>query len=64
MDLWLSFLNFSKRHQTLEEVLRSYGRAVDLLGSDWRAPRPGKTRLCGASRGQLRQDQRAKTNAF
>ncbi|CAJ1341867.1 unnamed protein product, partial [Effrenium voratum] len=37
MDLWLSFLNFSKRHQTLEEVLRSYGRAVDLLGSDWRA---------------------------
>ena len=37
MDLWLSYLNFSKRHQTLEEVLRSYGRAVDLLGSDWRA---------------------------
>ena len=38
MDLWLSYLNFSKRHQTLEEVLRSYGRAVDLLGSDWREP--------------------------
>lgn len=37
MDLWLSYLNFSKRHQTLEEVLRSYGRAIDLLGSDWRA---------------------------
>mmetsp|Transcript_36083 Transcript_36083/g.83097 ORF Transcript_36083/g.83097 Transcript_36083/m.83097 type:complete len:837 (+) Transcript_36083:38-2548(+) len=37
LDLWLSFLNFSKRHQTLEEVLRSYGRAVDVLGSDWRA---------------------------
>ena len=37
MDLWLSFLNFSKRHQTLEEVLRSYGRALDVLGSDWRA---------------------------
>jgi len=37
LDLWLSFLNFSKRHQTLEEVLRSYGRAIDLLGSDWRS---------------------------
>eukprot|EP00439_Symbiodinium_sp_Y106_P068241 s2571_g11.t1 len=37
LDLWLSFLNFSKRHQTLEEVLRSYGRALDVLGSDWRA---------------------------
>mmetsp|Transcript_51883 Transcript_51883/g.93427 ORF Transcript_51883/g.93427 Transcript_51883/m.93427 type:complete len:846 (+) Transcript_51883:38-2575(+) len=37
LDLWLSYLNFSKRHQNLEEVLRSYQRAIDLLGTDWRA---------------------------
>lgn len=45
MDLWLSYLNFSKRHQTLEEVLRSYGRAIDLLGSDWRVPWHGARRV-------------------
>eukprot|EP00933_Yihiella_yeosuensis_P050692 TRINITY_DN48484_c0_g1_i1.p1 TRINITY_DN48484_c0_g1~~TRINITY_DN48484_c0_g1_i1.p1 ORF type:complete len:846 (+),score=196.37 TRINITY_DN48484_c0_g1_i1:101-2638(+) len=37
LDLWLSFLNFSKRHQNLEEVLKNYQRAIDMLGSDWRA---------------------------
>eukprot|EP00931_Biecheleriopsis_adriatica_P105082 TRINITY_DN79677_c0_g1_i1.p1 TRINITY_DN79677_c0_g1~~TRINITY_DN79677_c0_g1_i1.p1 ORF type:complete len:850 (-),score=186.97 TRINITY_DN79677_c0_g1_i1:79-2604(-) len=37
LDLWLSYLNFAKRHQTLEEVFRAYGRAIDLLGPNWRS---------------------------
>lgn len=37
LDLWLSFLGFSKRHQTLEEVIRNYQKAVDMLGTDWRS---------------------------
>lgn len=36
----LFFGGFPRRKllRTLEEVLRSYGRAIDLLGSDWRVP--------------------------
>mmetsp|Transcript_154807 Transcript_154807/g.269121 ORF Transcript_154807/g.269121 Transcript_154807/m.269121 type:complete len:874 (-) Transcript_154807:120-2741(-) len=37
LDLWSSYLNCVKRYQPLEEILRGYQRAIDVLGTDWRA---------------------------
>jgi len=37
LDLWSSYLTFCKRHRPVEEVLRAYQQATDLLGTDWRA---------------------------
>jgi len=37
LDLWSSYLTFCKRNLPVEEVIRAYQRAVDLLGTDWRA---------------------------
>jgi len=37
LDLWSSYLAVCKRHQPLEEIFRAFQRAVDLLGTDWRA---------------------------
>jgi len=36
LELWLSYLGFCKRLLPLEDVLRAYAQAVDLLGTDSR----------------------------
>jgi len=37
LDLWTSYLGFCKRFYSVEDVLRGYQRALDLLGMDPRA---------------------------
>lgn len=37
LDLWISYLHFSKRHRPLEDIFAAYREAVDMFGTDSRA---------------------------
>lgn len=37
LELWSSYITSCKRYQSLEDIFRAYQRAVELLGTDWRA---------------------------